>query len=112
VATISREINRNNMNNINRTTARKDFKNKKKTFLKNVINELATTTNNKTIKDLYRGINEFDRGYQPRRNLVKDENGDMFADSNNILNKWKDCFSEILNVRSVSDASQIQIRTA
>jgi len=30
---------------------------------------------------LYRGINEFKKGYQPRTNIVKDEKGDMFADS-------------------------------
>jgi hypothetical protein len=35
---------------------------------------------------LFRGINAFKRGYQPRSNLVKDENGDLFADSHNILN--------------------------
>jgi hypothetical protein len=39
------------------------------------------------IRDLYRGINEFRRGYQPRNNLVKDENGDLLADSHNILNR-------------------------
>jgi hypothetical protein len=39
------------------------------------------------IKDLYRGINEFMRGYQPRNNLVKDENSDLLADSHNILNR-------------------------
>jgi hypothetical protein len=44
---------------------------------------------NKNIRALYTGINEFERGYQPRHNLVKDENGDLFADSHNILNRWK-----------------------
>jgi hypothetical protein len=29
--------------------------------------------------DLYRGINEFKRGYQPRNNLVKNED-DLLAD--------------------------------
>jgi hypothetical protein len=42
---------------------------------------------NKNIRDLYRGINEFKMGYQPRNNLVKDGNGDLLADSHNILNK-------------------------
>jgi hypothetical protein len=32
---------------------------------------------NKNIRDLYRGINDFKRGYQPISNIVKDENGDM-----------------------------------
>jgi hypothetical protein len=37
---------------------------------------LTANSKNKHIMNLYRGINEFKRGYQPRRNLVKDESGD------------------------------------
>jgi hypothetical protein len=29
---------------------------------------------------------------------VKDENGDLLADSHNILNRWKNYFSQLLNV--------------
>jgi hypothetical protein len=36
-----------------------------------------------------RVINEFKGDYQPRSNLVKDENGDLLADSHNILKRWK-----------------------
>jgi hypothetical protein len=53
------------------------------------MNELATNSKNKNIRDLSRGINEFKRGYQPRSNIVKDENGDLLADSDNILNRQK-----------------------
>jgi hypothetical protein len=60
---------------------------KKRKYLKDKINELATDSKNKNIRGLYRGINEFKRGYQPRSNLVKDENGDLLADSHNILNR-------------------------
>jgi hypothetical protein len=38
--------------------------------------------NSKSNRDLYRGINEFKGRYQPRNNLVTDENGDLLADSN------------------------------
>jgi hypothetical protein len=41
----------------------------------------------KNIRYHYKGIHEFKRGYQPRSNLVKDENGDLLADSINIVNK-------------------------
>jgi predicted nucleic acid-binding protein len=51
------------------------------------------------------GINEFKRGYQPRSNLVRDENGDLLADSNTIVNRWKSYFSQLLDV-------QIEIHTA
>jgi hypothetical protein len=60
---------------------------------------------------LFRGISEFKRGYQPRNNLVKDENGDLLADSNTILNRWKSCFSQLLNIHDVSDVRQIEIHT-
>jgi hypothetical protein len=38
---------------------------------------------------------------------VKDENGDLLADSHNILNRWKNYFSQLLNVHR-----QIEIHTA
>jgi hypothetical protein len=48
---------------------------------------------NKNIRDLYRGISEFKKGYQPRTNLVKDKNGNLLADSHSNLNRWKNYFS-------------------
>jgi hypothetical protein len=51
------------------------------------MNELATNSKNKNIRDMFRGMNEFKRGYQPRSNLMKDEKGDKLADSYNILNR-------------------------
>jgi hypothetical protein len=58
---------------------------------------------NKNIRDLNRGINKFKRGYQSRNNLVKDENGELLVDSHSILNRWKNCFSQLLNVHNVND---------
>jgi hypothetical protein len=43
---------------------------------------------------------------------VKVENGDLLADSHNILNRWKNYFSKLLNVHSVSDVRQKEIHTA
>jgi hypothetical protein len=41
---------------------------------------LATNSKYRNIRDLYKGINKFKRGYQRRSNLVKnDENGDPLA---------------------------------
>jgi hypothetical protein len=91
-----------------RREASRYFRNNKREYLKDKINELVTNSKNKNIRDMYRGINEFNRGYQPRNNLVKDENGDLLADSHNILNRWKNYFSQLLNVHNVSDVRQIQ----
>jgi hypothetical protein len=43
--------------------------------LKDRINEIELNGKNKNIRDLYRGITEFKKGYQPKANLVKDERG-------------------------------------
>jgi hypothetical protein len=86
------EINGENLNNVRREASRY-FRNKKREYLKDKINELATNSKKKNIRDLYRGINEFKWEYQPRNYLVKDENGDLLADSHNILNRWKNYFS-------------------
>jgi hypothetical protein len=80
-------------------------------YLKDKINELATNSKNKNIRGLYKGINEVKRGHQPRNNLVKDEDGDLLADSHNILNKWNYYF-QLLNMHNVSDVRQIEVHTA
>jgi hypothetical protein len=43
---------------------------------------------------------------------VKDENGDLHADSLSIFNRWKNYFSQLLNVHNVSDVRQIEVHTA
>jgi hypothetical protein len=75
------------------------------------INEVATNSNNKKTRDLHRTIHEFKRGYQPRNNLVKDENGDLLADPHSILNRWKNYDSQLPNVCNISDVRQIEVHT-
>jgi hypothetical protein len=43
--------------------------------------------------------------------MVKDENGDLLADSHNILNRWKNYFCQLLNVHGVNDVRQTEIHT-
>jgi hypothetical protein len=80
--------------------------------LKGKINDLETNNKNKNIRDLYRGINEFKEGYQPRINIIKDENGNLLADPRNVLNRWKNFFNQVLNVHAVYDIRQMDIHTA
>jgi predicted metal-dependent hydrolase len=51
-----REINVNNPNNIKRETSR-HFRNKKREYLKDKIDELAANSKNKKIRYLYKRIN-------------------------------------------------------
>ena len=61
-----------NRNNVRREASR-HFRNKKKAYLKTKIEDLETNSKIKNIRDLYRGISDFKKGYQPRTNIVKDE---------------------------------------
>jgi hypothetical protein len=61
---------------------------------------------------LYRGINAFKKGYQPRTNIVKDELGDLVADFHHILARWRNRFSQLLNIHGVNDVRQTEIHTA
>jgi hypothetical protein len=57
------------------------FRNKKMEYLKCKINELAKNSKDKNIRDLYRGINGFKRGYRLRTRLLQDIYGDLLTDS-------------------------------
>jgi hypothetical protein len=73
------EVNEDNLNNIRRE-ASEHFRNKKREYLKNKINEIELNNKNKNIRDMYKGITEFKKSYQPKTNLVKDERGNLLAD--------------------------------
>ena len=70
--------------------------------------------NNKiqNIRDLYRGISDFKKGYQPRCNIVKDGKGDLVADSHGFVARWRKYFSQLFNVHGVMDVGQAEIHTA
>jgi hypothetical protein len=61
---------------------------------------------------VYTGINDFKKGYQPRTNLVKDEKGDLVADSHSILARWRNHLFQLLNAPGVNDVRQTEIHTA
>jgi len=61
---------------------------------------------------LYRGINDFKKGYHPRNNTAKDEKGDLFTDSLSILARWRKHFSQLFIVHGVNDVRQTEIHTA
>jgi len=61
---------------------------------------------------LYRGISDFKKGYQPRCNIVKDEKGDLVAESHGIVARWRNYFSQLFNMHGVKVVGQEEIHTA
>jgi hypothetical protein len=65
-------ISGDNLKNFRRERS-KLFRTKKREYLKGKINELENSNKNKNIRNFYRGVNEFKKGYQPRINIIKSE---------------------------------------
>jgi len=76
------------------------------------IEELEANSKIQNIRDLYKGINDSEKGYQPRCNIVKDEKCDLVADSHSIVARWRKYFSQLFNVHGVKDAGQAEIHIA
>jgi hypothetical protein len=78
--------------------------------MREYLRDLQYTVRTRSL-ETYRGINQFKKGYQPRNNLVKYENGDLLADSH-ILHRWKNYFPQPSKVDRVSVVRQTEIHTA
>jgi hypothetical protein len=96
------------------TVKKKDsrhFRNKGKEYLQSKIEELETNSKIKNIGNLFRDINDFKKGYQPRTNIVKEEKGDLVADSYSILARWRKHFSQLFNEHRVNNVRKTEIHT-
>jgi hypothetical protein len=105
------EVNEGNLSDV-RGEASRHFTDKKREYLKDKINKLESSSKNKNIRDLYRVINEFEKGHQPRNNLVKDEKSNLSADPHKILNRWKNYFYQLFNVHGASVLRQNDMHTS
>jgi hypothetical protein len=57
-------------------------------------------------------MNVFKKVYRPRNNSAKYENGDLLADSHNLVNKWKNyifILCQLLNVLGFNDVWRTQM---
>jgi hypothetical protein len=75
-----------NLKNLRKTST--IVRKKKREYFKDKINWLQTNNKRKYITDLYRGISEFKKGYQLRIGIIKDENGNLFAVPEGVLNTY------------------------
>ena len=105
-----RRSNVDNLNNIRRDASRQ-FRNKKKAYLQVKIEELETNSRINKVRDLYTAINDLKMGYQTRTAIVKDEKGDLVSDPHSIMARWRNFFSQQLNVHEVNYIRQAEIHT-
>jgi hypothetical protein len=76
-------------------------------YLKDGIIEVETNSKNKNVRDICTVVKVFKKLYQPRNSLEADENDDLLADSQSMLNRGKNYFGQPLITREVNDVRQI-----
>ena len=63
-------------------------------------------------RSIPQGAYDFKKGYQHRTDIVKDGKGNLVADCNSILDRWRNHFSQLLNIHWVNDDNQTEVHTA
>ena len=61
---------------------------------------------------MYRGISDFELGYQSTNHIVKDEKDNLLTDSHFSLARWSNHSFKLFNVYGVSDVRQWEMQTA
>ena len=61
---------------------------------------------------MYKGINEFKKGYQPSAYVIKKHDGSIVADTTSILRRWEQFFSNLINVNQSTSQEGSEVYTA
>ena len=61
---------------------------------------------------MYKGINEFKKGYQPRAYVIKKHDGTIVADTTCILSRWEQFCSNLLNINQSTSLEGSELHTA
>ena len=83
-----------------------------RTVEKNLIRRIETNSKENNPREMYRGINAIRKGFRSRAQLMKDENGDLVTNDNELLSLWKNYFDKLLNVHENSEELGDEIHTA
>ena len=61
--------------------------------MKAKVNKLEKNSKNKNIQEMYKGINELKKKYQPHAYVIKKDNDTIAADTTSILSRWQQFYS-------------------
>ena len=78
-----------------RKEAHKIIRNKKKTYMKNVI-ESIDQKHNKTRK-MYQTVNQFKKRYQHKFSIIRNKKGELAMNTKEKAEIWKEYFDKLLN---------------
>ena len=57
--------------------------------MKAKVSKRKENNKNKNIREMYKDINEFEKGYQPHAYVIKKDDCTIVADTTSILSRWE-----------------------
>ena len=88
------------------------FRKKERDYMKAKVNKLEENSKSKNIREMYKAINEFKKGYQPRAYVIKKQDGTIVAGTTSILSRWEQLFSNLLNDNQSTSHGGSEVFTA
>jgi hypothetical protein len=85
---------------------------RKRDYMKAKFKNLEENSKDKNIREMYKGIIEFKKGYQPCAYVIKKYDGITVADTTSTLSRWKRFFSNLLNVNQSTSRGGSEVYTA
>ena len=79
-----------------RKEAHKIIRNKKETYMKNVIDSIEDQKHNNTMK-MYQRVNQFKTGYQHTFSIIRNKKGELTMNTKEKTEIWKEYFDKLLN---------------
>ena len=79
--------------------------------MKEKVNKLVENSKNEDIHEMYKGIIEFKKGYEPRAYVIRKYDCRIVADTTSILSRWEQFYSNLLNVNQSTNLEGSEIYT-
>ena len=80
-----------------RKEAHKIIRNKKKTYVKNVIESIEEDQKHNNSKKMYQTVNQFKKGYQHTFGIIRNKKGELAMNTKEKAEIWKEYFDKLLN---------------
>ena len=80
-----------------RRETRRLLKSKKKCHLQSLVKELEIDSRQHNSRNFFQRVKSWRKGFQPRTNIISDENGQLMADSVRVVARWGQYFRGLLN---------------
>jgi hypothetical protein len=86
-----------------RKEAHKIIRNKKMTYMKNVIESKEEDQKHNNTRKMHKTVNQFKKGYQHKFSIIRNKKGELAMNTKEKAEIWKEYFNKLLNTEEPSE---------